>query len=39
MPTEGMALVGSYDHRLVVLSVLISILAAYAVRRTSRTHP
>ena len=38
MPTEGMALVGSHDPRLVVLSILISILAAYAAR-ISRTHP
>ena len=30
MTTPGLIMVGSYDHRLVALSVLISILAAYA---------
>jgi len=32
MATEDLVLVGSYDHRLVVVSVLISILGAYAAR-------
>ncbi len=36
MMTEEQVLVHSYDYRLVVLSVLISILAAYAARDLSK---
>ena len=30
MPAEDLVMVGSHDHRLVALSVLVSILGAYA---------
>jgi NO-binding membrane sensor protein with MHYT domain len=35
MPSEYPVLVGFHDHRLVVLPVFISILAAYAARDLS----
>jgi NO-binding membrane sensor protein with MHYT domain len=36
MAAEGLVMVGSHDYRLVVVSVLISVLAAYAARDLSK---